>query len=200
MWSNKEEAACAKSQGQTHLNANLNNRSARRMCGLTTTYKWNHLPPYSWSSWTVYRNTLRTKLPNIKRWYSHKRDNKSQLSGGRSNSDSGKRLLRKEENTSYSCTVLCCLHVCWLIACANTYHLLISDFSDQAPGQAMRKPAGKDEAEENHIRNAVGAGARHRESIQLKLSYAISLCQTCFFEDLSNMQKTYSTIKHKFHI
>ena len=92
MWSNKEEAACAKSQGQTHLNANSNNRSARRMCGLTTTYKWNHLPLYSWSSWIVYRNALAlcselancldeltVQLPNIKKWYSCKRYTKTQL-------------------------------------------------------------------------------------------------------------------------
>lgn len=69
MWSNKEAAACAKSQGQTHLNANSNIRSLRRICSLTTTYKWNHLPLYSQNSSVVLLQCNSCKLGNtLKPW------------------------------------------------------------------------------------------------------------------------------------
>ncbi len=127
MWSNKEEAACAKSQGQTHLNANSNNRSARRTCGLTTTYKWNHLPPpYSQSRWIVYRNALTmcsklancldeltVQLPNIKKWYSCKRDNKRWLNSDKCNLEFTKEA--SVEKKTPTTAVLTFLYFTWLL-------------------------------------------------------------------------------------
>lgn len=138
MWSNKEEAACAKSQGQTHLNANSNNRSARRTCGLTTTYKWNHLPLYSQSSWIVYRNALtwcskltncldgfRVQLADIKKW-SHVK--KTQLNSDECNLEFAKETFEERID------IFSMLHPTCLLIDSMRQHidLLICDFSGQA--------------------------------------------------------------------